>query len=450
MQSILHLAQARLSRTLKGIGFARITPFLIVPAGLAGLTYFNTPEYKWWTDYFIIIQIFIFVLAQFIAFFQFGKLRVGAKKVSNVINVLLNGGEKPELKTLVKNLKADTNKGHFHDVVTRWLELGIRGIDTPFTMMMENAQYRRHRSVDKTLSFHININRTLLKLGFLGTLIGLTLTFDPMKDAILSLDGGGQGGFITKIAGAIDGNKFAIWTTLVATGLSIFLELITIQIFRRILSGFELVNNYMDEWNLTELQPWIREQQMDPEDLDKTLRLQQEYHEKVLEMYQGFFGKIEQMNTSMHDRLSGLYSDTQNSWALLQKNTTEALKSQQSQSENQMRSFQTEAVARMQQSQKELEQKQMEYLVASREAFQRTLGQAADELKKNGDVLIQSIQKLGTSVISTTESVDKLLPLQKNVGERIEELAVYESQYRAFLQLRSQVGVPGHLKPNKE
>jgi hypothetical protein len=111
------------------------------------------------------------------------------------------------------------------------------------------------------ISIHVSLNRTTLKLGFLGTLIGIIMTFPPMKRAVMSLSGSeGELKFITDIALAIDGDEYAILNTLIATGLSVLIEFVTIQILERVLLGFDLVNSHINDWNLTRLQPWIRVQ----------------------------------------------------------------------------------------------------------------------------------------------------------------------------------------------
>jgi hypothetical protein len=92
-----------------------------------------------------------------------------------------------------------------------------------------------------------------LKLGFLGTLIGLLLTFPPMQSAILSLkSSGGELTFVTDIAKALDGDNYAIFTTLIATGLSLLIELITIQLVERSFGRFEHMNSHVEEWLLAE------------------------------------------------------------------------------------------------------------------------------------------------------------------------------------------------------
>jgi DNA repair exonuclease SbcCD ATPase subunit len=107
---------------------------------------------------------------------------------------------------------------------------------------------------------HATLNRTTLKLGFLGTLIGIILTFPPMKRAVLGLSASdGELKFIRDIAMAIDGDQYAILSTLVATGLSILIEFVTIQFLERLFLGLGTVVSRVNEWNTLTLQPVLAE-----------------------------------------------------------------------------------------------------------------------------------------------------------------------------------------------
>jgi hypothetical protein len=79
-----------------------------------------------------------------------------------------------------------------------------------------------------------------------------------MKRAVLGLsDSDGELKFIRDIALAIDGDQYAILSTLVATGLSILVEFVTIQMLERLLLGFDVVNSNINDWNALTLQPAI-------------------------------------------------------------------------------------------------------------------------------------------------------------------------------------------------
>jgi hypothetical protein len=143
-------------------------------------------------------------------------------------------------------------------LVLNWLDLGLRGSREGYDTLLEESLDRRSISDTRMLSLHSAINRTTLKLGFLGTLIGIILTFPPMKRAVLGLsDSDGELKFIRDIALAIDGDQYAILSTLVATGLSILVEFVTIQLLERILLGFDVVHSNVNDWNALCLQPSI-------------------------------------------------------------------------------------------------------------------------------------------------------------------------------------------------
>jgi len=264
---------------------ARITTFTTLPliaGAVAGFFYF---EPKWYEDVFLSTILAFFVLGQLIAFFQFNNIIKGAKSVKKLLNILLHSENITDLEHLDKEVMKSAPAGHLRNIILRWLSLGLQGEYEGFEAMMENAALRRARSTDKQIAIHNIINRVTLKLGFLGTLIGLIMTFPPMKSAILSLQGsGGEFKFVTDIASAIDGDQYAILTTLFATALSIFIELMTIQVFERVLNGFEVVNNYVDEWNITTLQPIIKKYYTNKNKTEDILEVEKLYQKKLIEI----------------------------------------------------------------------------------------------------------------------------------------------------------------------
>src|SRR5690606_11771493 len=162
------------------------------------------------------------------------------------------------LEALQARLRAEVGPGSLRDLVLNWLDLGGRGSKAGYDTLLEESLGRRSIGDSRMLSLHATINRTTLKLGFLGTLIGIILTFPPMKRAVLGLsDSDGELKFIRDIALAIDGDQYAILSTLVATGLSILIEFITIQMLERIFLGQDLVQSRVNEWNVMTLQPAI-------------------------------------------------------------------------------------------------------------------------------------------------------------------------------------------------
>jgi len=168
-------------------------------------------------------------------------------------------GDEPDLELLRAQLLEKAAPGHLRDLLLRWIELGLRGETVGSESLLENAWDRRAHHDSRSISLHISMNRTTLKVGFLGTLYGLILTFPPMKRAVMGLaDSEGEMRFIRDISKAIDGDEYAILVTLGATAISILIELVTVQILERALGGFDMVNSHINDWNLTRLQPLIR------------------------------------------------------------------------------------------------------------------------------------------------------------------------------------------------
>ena len=132
-----------------------------------------------------------------------------------------------------------------------------------------------------------------------------------MKDAILTLDPKNiekGASYIQLIAGAIDGDQYAILATMVATGLSLFIELLTIQVLKRVCLSFESVNTYVDEWCITDLQPRIREQVAGKDDLGKTLMRQQAFQQKLLEVERDFQAKLVELHQTSQRHITGLFA----------------------------------------------------------------------------------------------------------------------------------------------
>jgi len=193
------------------------------------------------------------------AVFQMRRVLAGVRNTGKSITVLAEAGDEPDLPVLRAKLLESAPPGHMRDLLLRWIELGMRGETTGSESLLNNAWDRRAHSDNSSVSLHVSMNRTTLKLGFLGTLYGLILTFPPMQRAVMGLsDSDGELRFIKDISLAIDGDEFAIAVTLGATALSILIELVTIQILERALGGFDMVNSHINDWNLTRLQPWVK------------------------------------------------------------------------------------------------------------------------------------------------------------------------------------------------
>ncbi len=230
-----------------------------IPLILLAISAFFMLNSNWYRDIFLVLILTVFIIAQLLAQYNLASLKRSVRHASSTLKALRSIGDEPDLKALQTRLLHNTPPGYLRDLLLRWVDLGLKGETSGSEAVLENASERRGIRDDGVLSIHVSLNRTTLKLGFIGTLIGLIMTFPPMKRAILGLgEGDGELGFIRDIAAAIEGDEYAILTTLVATGLSILIELITIQILQRAYGGFDTVSSHLHDWNITTLQPWIR------------------------------------------------------------------------------------------------------------------------------------------------------------------------------------------------
>jgi hypothetical protein len=252
------LAQAK--RTLLSIRkMVRISFLIPIPVLLIATYGFFKLDPKWIMNPFMVIIFAIFTTGQVVAVFQMKRMLKGVKNTEKAVAVLAESGDEPDLLHLRDKLLTKAPAGHLRDLLLRWIELGLRGETVGSESLLDNAWERRTHHDNRSVSLHVSLNRTTLKVGFLGTLYGLILTFPPMKRAVMGLaDSEGEMRFIRDISKAIDGDEYAILVTLGATALSILIELVTVQILERALGGFDMVNSHINDWNLTRLQPWIR------------------------------------------------------------------------------------------------------------------------------------------------------------------------------------------------
>jgi biopolymer transport protein ExbB/TolQ len=282
--STLDLARKHLRYCLILSSLTLALPFPLLGGAVYGFFHFQP---TWFTDVFLWAILVLFAVGQIGAFIQLISLIRGATKAKKTLSILRSAGERPSLGSLQDKLMNKAPSCSLRDSVLRWIQLGVQGETQGIERMMEHASVRREQKANTIISFHTLINRVTLKMGFLGTLIGLLMTFEPMKQAMLSLQGSeGEFRFIQDIVKAIDGDAYAILTTLFATGLSLFVELLTIQIFERILDQFEMVNNNLDDWCLIHLQPWINDNYGGRRKTENSQveELQQQFSQKMLEL----------------------------------------------------------------------------------------------------------------------------------------------------------------------
>ncbi len=264
-KKILRLSEDPLvqaNRTLNNIRKTVRNSFFI-PLPIIGIALFGFFKLNpiWYLNPFMDIIFVLFATGQIMALVQMRRVLAGAKNTYKSLKVISEAGDEPDLEILRNKLLDEAAPGHMRDLLLRWIELGLRGETAGSDSLLDNAWDRRAHHDSQSISMHVSLNRTTLKVGFLGTLYGLILTFPPMKRAVMGLaDSEGEMRFIRDISKAIDGDEFAILVTLGATAISILIELVTMQILERALSGFDMVNSHVHDWHLTRLQPWIHKQ----------------------------------------------------------------------------------------------------------------------------------------------------------------------------------------------
>jgi hypothetical protein len=206
----------------------------------------------------------LFVLGQILLVWQLAAL---LRRVSTGIVVLERleaSGRSPDLDALESSLLS-IKPDPMRELVLGWIQLERKSHGEGALELLQNSIDRRSLRDHAALGVHALINRVVLKVGFLGTLVGLLFTFPPMKRAVLGLSGSdGEMTFIRDIAKAIDEDAYAIQATLVATGLSLLLEAVVVQILERFYGRFELVESLVSDWNLTVLRPSVRKSGASP------------------------------------------------------------------------------------------------------------------------------------------------------------------------------------------
>ena len=412
LPSPLDEARANADRTGRLLRWAGLPPLPLIALGALLLQIFaaghaagpNTPAVlPWYKDAFLGSLFAVYVFGQLTALAQVRGLGRGLRKAKAALGALPRSIATP-IPDMLARLQAVKIPGQLSDLVGQWLRLGMDGDASPIAALMEKAGRKRAKAVEKKIGIHATLNRAMLKLGFLGTLLGLIVTFPPMKSAILTLDPKNVekgASFVQHIAGAIDGDQYAILTTLIATGFSLFIELLTVQILRAVCTRFEAVNAGVDEWCLIELQPALRRAAAtDPEAM---LARQRAFQERMLQAEREFQEQWLRAQAESQGRL-------QQAW----------------------RSGET-AIAQM----------QRESLMAFGASLQAN-GQKAIEAQ---NAVAASLESLGRVVRGVAENVQQIVPMQMQFGRRQDELLAYERQYRSFLEARDGATIPSHLKP---
>lgn len=274
----LNAAQSMLKSTRWQIWAAMAIPLPMVGLGLWLVDQMDQ-QYTWYKDPLLALIMGFFIATQLITMYQLATLVRGTKRSDKVIETLRGAWGHGVQTTLQALQKAPSC--HLRDALYLWVQQVQLGDLESFESLQDRQHDRRGEIAAKKVGLHIALNRASLKLGFIGTLIGLLLTFEPMKDALITLQkDDGELGFISDIARAIDGDQYAILATLIASALSVIVETVNMQWLERILAKFELMNNHMEEWSLTVLLPWARSQAVDLQG-DEVLALQKQMNENL-------------------------------------------------------------------------------------------------------------------------------------------------------------------------
>lgn len=254
-QDSLALAEMHLHKVGRIAVAGYFAPLPLLALGYGATTLLDP---TWMHNPILVIILALFTVGQVMLFKHLTTIRTGAKRTLEALALLKKAGPDPDLDTLLDEL-ARAKPGHTRDLAMHWVEIGLQGNSDGAAPLLENATERRFIRDHKIAGLHVSINRTILKVGFLGTLIGLLMTFPPMKRAILGLsDSDGEMAFIRDIAQAIDEDGRAILATLVSTAFSILLETVVVQALERMLIGFDMADRHLADWNITCLQNAVR------------------------------------------------------------------------------------------------------------------------------------------------------------------------------------------------
>jgi hypothetical protein len=401
MTSPLRQAQEALARSRKT---SRLASYLPVPiVGLALATLLFTSSY-WYQDpflaFFLGLIFLVFVAGQITALVHLRRMRPGMDQMEKTLRLLIEAGEDPDLEDLRQKLITQVPESPLRDLILRWLDLGIEGNTDGYETLLENDLDRRTLHDNGILSLHATINRTTLKLGFLGTLIGIILTFPPMKRAVLGLaDSEGELRFIKDIALAIDGDQYAILSTLAATGLSILVEFVTIQTLEHILTGFDIVQSRVNDWKVVCLQPAITRRRED----------------------------------------QGISSSVEGSQARLEM----ALMQAQQTMENHL----TELTGAMQAAGLQMDQVlRIQAVVGKRIEELAAYDKLATAMLHSQQALETHLAGLAEGLRTSASQLGQVAHVQSLVGKRVTELNEYEKQYRSFLLAKQQATAPASLR----
>ena len=400
LPSPLKHARHALDRAAKTLRIGQWIPGLIILAAAAGMVASNVLLFQnAFLALFLAIIFVVFVAGQVVALSQGRRLRRIIVSADRTLQVLAEAGTEPDLEELRRRLEGDVPAGPLRDLVLRWTELGLQNSKEGYDTLLDDALDRRAIEDGRMLGIHAMLNRTTLKLGFLGTLIGIILTFPPMKRAVLGLsDSDGELKFIRDIALAIDGDQYAILSTLIATGLSILAEFLTIQIMERVLHGLDVVQSEVNDWNAICLQPVIvrrREQGNRAAELERS---QGRMEIALMRAQQTLERHLTELTQAMHDAGNQLGQVVE-----IQSAVGKRL--------DELAAYETLAEA----------------MARSQQALDRHLTSLTDAMRVSASQLGQ---------VSEAQAL---------LGRRVTELTEYERQYRTFLSSKLKASAPDGL-----
>jgi len=232
-----------------------LVPVILSTAIISGFFIYDN---HWYKDTFLIIINGLFLTGQFIATVQYYRIFKNNKEMVASLASVAGLKNLDDFTLVEKQVAENFMPGLEKELILHWLELGRKGDFKGSGKLLENVFNRISKKNKTSLNFHNLINRLTLKMGFLGTLIGLVRTFPPMKKAILGLtEIDGEMSFVKNIAGAIDGDEYAIFTTLVATALSIIVESLSIFVLDKFMTTSESNLDFIYDWYILKITPVI-------------------------------------------------------------------------------------------------------------------------------------------------------------------------------------------------
>lgn len=261
-----------------------LIPPLVIAAVLAALFHFQKALYgnqNWFDDPFTVVIVSLFIFGQVLGLYQYLQYYIKARAVSKLTKAVDSQKSietQEDLKSLSETVLKEAPNSDEKHLILNWLDARTKSRRSSSTELTDSAFNRHELKREKTAYLHILINRMTLKLGFLGTLIGLLMTFPAMQGAMQNLQGSdGEMLFINDIVEAIKGDQYAILTTMLATFLSIIAEFITIQLITRLSINFELIMGYFSDWYHSTIVPIFEDKS-----LDETLEKQKKEAEQAI------------------------------------------------------------------------------------------------------------------------------------------------------------------------